>query len=197
MRSGKPAWVEEVIKEVIPEEYLADVYVDEIGGEIVIEVYDSDGEIMTPEVVGQHGMEVDEDFYKNWLSDEEVKRIKEECIREWGKVKAEGYIGTLEDYIIERLDAIAIKRWEREIDEEIRKWESQPSRTVNYKGYPIRISPAVIEKKCYINIPHYHLFKGYIVAVPIVSMEEEVDEETRDLQRELLEYAWNLELEFP
>lgn len=184
-------WLRKVVSEVIAEEYLEDVCIDETSAHIVIDVYDQSEEIFTPEVAAQHCHDLDDDFFKSFLSEKDILRVKVKATVEYPLEVLRGYIGSLKDYINEKLWDMVEEKWWKEVEKEIEEWKRRESIRLHYRGYDIAIYPTVIEKECYVNIPHYHLYKGYRVWIPIVTLEENPSEEEVRLQTELLKFALN------
>jgi len=109
-----------------------------------------------------------------------VEACKKKCRRELAIGK---YVGTLDECLTECLfEKHELPRIKQNIESKMKIVESSPKMRIRENSTEITVSPAICEKKCYINIPHYHLFLGFNILI-----------RSEDLH-ELIRYANNIHL---
>jgi len=145
-----------------------DVYINE--DKIWIESYDIEEEILSPGAMWQHEVEPEDeemkDMVREFLGKERYEKLIKEAKKEFKKAKREGWIGTEEDFIMDKVREIFSEIVEKDFDKEVREWKSKPKETFAIEGIRIEKEPSVIEKWCALQIPHYHYYKGYLITIP-------------------------------
>lgn len=107
----------------------------------VVECASKTEEIETPERLAQHCVPVETKDIIDYLKDKGVEVPK------------------TEEEIVELFNQVLDKEANREIEE----WNSKKALTGEFMGTKISIKPVVVSVKCYVNIPHYHYYKGFRV----------------------------------
>jgi len=135
-----------------------------------IEIANRDEEIMTPEVLGQHGYEITREDMVEYIGKEKAKKLREIAEKEWEKIKDQ-YVGSFEDFYEEIL-AEEFNIWlENNFEAEAGEWESKPTLKARQMDIEVEIGTKIIEEQCYVNIPHYHYYKGYYMRITTQSLE--------------------------
>jgi len=160
--------------------------------EVTVDIANENEELVTPEVIGQHGYDVNPEM---WLPEERIRELKERARREYEIAKREGYIGSLEDFENELIYEEVNKVIEKEFNERVKEIENKPRLKLRFKGLEIEIGKIVYPVHCPVNIPHYHYYKGYSITfagtglhkVLKFALDEEIQDNLIDMYEKLLE----------
>ena len=126
------------------------VFGDKDDNVVYIEAPDYYEEIMVPEVLAQHG---------SWPSKEEIVEYLRDKL---GALKTK----EIEKKGPEALDEAFANVLEEEFNKRVQEITSKPARTIKLsKKTKLIISPDVIEKKCFVNIPHHHYYEGKVCKI--------------------------------